>query len=574
MIAKLADILSNREKYLCSTVILLTLIAVVFEISGLTLLYPLIDSLLSQNKYSVEILNNIVFYKNFNLNESLIFFSIILILIFTIKSIFFVIFAKVQFTIAMNIQNRISVRIFEKYLFSSLNEIKMKNTSTFINNTITETHNFVHGFLLSFFVFSSEIILLLSLLIFLLFVSIKVFLVFFVFSIFLLGIYIFFTRGKIKNHGIQRNFIEEKRINIIQNAFTSIKEIILYKKQNFFLDIFKKLNKDYFYSSKQVLIYEALPRYFIELIVVVLLCSSIISILFINNSFNVSLLSKLAIFFAAGLRLIMCLSKILNAYPKLKFYNSSLEQINNVLKDSAKENTHLSNKKNLEKNSFNSLELINLNFSYDQKREILNNINLSITHGDIIGLCGDNGSGKTTLLDLIMCLRSPSNTQSIFFNGRELNKEDEILNYQSTIGFVPQEINLFHGSIDENITFSQTKNSSENIKLQNIQNLDLFKFISKMPDSFSSNVGEMGLKLSGGQRQRILIARTIYRQAEFLIFDEPTSAIDQSGLENIIKVINFLSKDKTILISTHNKKLLDLCNKVYKIENKTIKVIK
>ena len=200
-----------------------------FEISGLTLLYPLIDSLLSQNKYSVEILNNIVFYKNFNLNESLIFFSIILILIFTIKSIFFVIFAKVQFTIAMNIQNRISVRIFEKYLFSSLNEIKMKNTSTFINNTITETHNFVHGFLLSFFVFSSEIILLLSLLIFLLFVSIKVFLVFFVFSIFLLGIYIFFTRGKIKNHGIQRNFIEEKRINIIQNALHLLKKLFYIK---------------------------------------------------------------------------------------------------------------------------------------------------------------------------------------------------------------------------------------------------------------------------------------------------------------------------------------------------------
>ena len=93
----------------------------------------------------------------------------------------------------------------------------------------------------------------------------------------------------------------------------------------------------------------------------------------------------------------------------------------------------------------------------------MNNINLSITHGDIIGLCGDNGSGKTTLLDLIMCLRSPSNTQSIF-NGRELNKEDEILNYQSTIGFVPQEINLFHGSIDENITFSQTKNSLRKYK--------------------------------------------------------------------------------------------------------------
>ena len=124
---------------------------------------------------------------------------------------------------------------------------------------------------------------------------------------------------------------------------------LFYIKAKFLLRYFKKLNKDYFYSSKQVLIYEALPRYFIELIVVVLLCSSIISILFINNSFNVSLLSKLAIFFAAGLRLIMCLSKILNAYPKLKFYNSSLEQINNVLKDSAKENTHLSNKKNLEK---------------------------------------------------------------------------------------------------------------------------------------------------------------------------------------------------------------------------------
>lgn len=574
MIFKLIDTLNKREKYLCFFVILLNLIAVIFEISGLTLLFPLIDSLISQNKYSSEVLNNIVFYKNLNLNESLIFFSIILILIFSIKSIFFLIFSKFQFSIAMNIQNRISIKIFEKYLLSNLNDIKMKNTSTFINNTITETHNFVHGFLLSFFVFSSEIILLLSLLIFLLFISIKVFIVFFIFSIFLLLIYIFFTRGKIKNYGIQRNLIEEKRINIIQNAFTSIKEIILYKKQNFFLDIFKNLNKGYFYSSKQVLIYEALPRYFIELIVVVLLCSSIITILFINNSFNINLLSKLAIFFAAGLRLIMSLSKILNAFPKLKFYNSSLEQINNVLKSNVNENELLSAKKRIKRNSFNSLKLINLNFSYNQKIEILKNINLSISNGDIIGLCGDNGSGKTTLLDLIMLLRSPSNTKSIFFNGKELNNEDEIMNYQAIIGFVPQEINLFDGSVNENITFSQTKNLSENEKLQNIQKLDLFKFISKMPDGFNSNVGEMGLKLSGGQRQRILIARTIYREADFLIFDEPTSAIDQLGLENIIEVINFLSKEKTILISTHNKKLLDLCNKVYRIENKTIKTVR
>ena len=75
MIFKLIDTLNKREKYLCFFVILLNLIAVIFEISGLTLLFPLIDSLISQNKYSSEVLNNIVFYKNLNLNESLIFFQ-------------------------------------------------------------------------------------------------------------------------------------------------------------------------------------------------------------------------------------------------------------------------------------------------------------------------------------------------------------------------------------------------------------------------------------------------------------------------------------------------------------------
>lgn len=213
-----------------------------------------------------------------------------------------------------------------------------------------------------------------------------------------------------------------------------------------------------------------------------------------------------------------------------------------------------------------SIALDNLSFMYSGETKFaLQNISLTINKGARIGIIGETGSGKSTLLDILMGLLRPT-SGSILVDGIALN-EGSLRSWQNRIAHVPQNIFLSDGTIEENIAFgSPSEDIDHQLSRMATEQAQLSDFINSLPNGLSTLVGEGGLKLSGGQRQRIGIARAIYKKADVIIFDEATSALDAETENAVIKSINGLSKDLTIIMVAHRITTLKDCSRIIKLD--------
>ena len=222
---------------------------------------------------------------------------------------------------------------------------------------------------------------------------------------------------------------------------------------------------------------------------------------------------------------------------------------------------------------FNSvIQLKNLSFVYNNRDPIFENINLEINKSDTIGIVGETGSGKSTLMKIIMGLIDPSGG-SISIDGKNINKIRK--SWQKQIGYVPQNFYLFDDTIYENIIFGE---DSEKVNVQKVNKVieDSFleKFINNLPKKVDTLIGPNAKQISGGQAQRLAIARALYQETNFLIFDEATSSVDVKTENEIIQNIYSLKNKKTLVIITHKESLLNGCNKIFRIKNRQLIKVK
>ena len=170
-----------------------------------------------------------------------------------------------------------------------------------------------------------------------------------------------------------------------------------------------------------------------------------------------------------------------------------------------------------------------------------------------------------------MGLEKP-NEGDILVDGRSIFENTK--NWQAIIGYIPQNIYLPYDYLYENIAFGIDKQNIKQEALTNsIKVAELDNLITNEHNNNEVYIGDQGSILSGGEKQRVAIARAIYLNPEVLIFDEPTSSLDTKTEENIIKTINKIKLNKTIIMVSHNKSALKYCDKIYKIENKKINLI-
>lgn len=209
----------------------------------------------------------------------------------------------------------------------------------------------------------------------------------------------------------------------------------------------------------------------------------------------------------------------------------------------------------------------NVSFSYTADHNIFNNLNLTIQHGDKVGIIGYTGAGKTTLINLLTKNFKPQNG-IITINNIDINALDSDY-LRSLITVVPQDISLFHRSIIENIRHAKVSATDDEV-YQAAQSAYAHEFITKLPQGYDTIVGERGLKLSGGQRQRIAIARAILKDAPILILDEATSALDNMTEEEIRKSINSIIKNKTVIAIAHRVTTLKNMNRLIVLDKGVI----
>lgn len=208
-----------------------------------------------------------------------------------------------------------------------------------------------------------------------------------------------------------------------------------------------------------------------------------------------------------------------------------------------------------------------LSFAYTPGDNILNKVDLSFRKGEVTGIVGKSGSGKSTLLKLLMGLYSPTDgTVKLKFKDKTLSGEDII----SQVAYVPPEDYLFSGTIAENIAMLDNGRDTEKMSAA-AASANILEHIRSLANGFETVIGEGGNTVSSGQAQRIAIARAIYKNGVF-IFDEPTANLDQETIKMFQSTVKKLAENNICIIVTHDKSTVEICDKIYTLENGRVRI--
>lgn len=214
------------------------------------------------------------------------------------------------------------------------------------------------------------------------------------------------------------------------------------------------------------------------------------------------------------------------------------------------------------------IRLDRVTFRYDE-RTILQDVSMLVPSGEITVLTGPSGAGKTTVVDLIVGLHRPE-AGDVFIDGMSL-AEIDLTAWRSKVGYVSQDLVLFHDTVLANLTLGDPTTSEADV-VAALEAAGADGFVADLPEGLNTIVGEKGTKLSGGQRQRISLARALVGKPELLILDEVTSALDPAAEAEICRRIAELSKSVTVLAITHRQAWTDTADRVYRVDEEGIEL--
>ncbi|MBB72125.1 MAG: hypothetical protein CMF50_06985 [Legionellales bacterium] len=189
-----------------------------------------------------------------------------------------------------------------------------------------------------------------------------------------------------------------------------------------------------------------------------------------------------------------------------------------------------------------------VNFAYHEGTPIFNDLSITITPGQKVGLVGFSGGGKSTFVKLILRLFDIQ-SGAITIDGQDI-KDVYLDSLRHHIGYIPQEAELFHRTVFENIQYGRLSATKDEV-ITAAKQAHCHEFIEMLPEGYDALVGERGVKLSGGQRQRIAIARAMLKQAPILILDEATSALDSVTERYIQESLHDMMQGKTTIVIAH-----------------------
>jgi len=344
-------------------------------------------------------------------------------------------------------------------------------------------------------------------------------------------------------------------------SFRGIKEVRVYKKEARLVEIFDKDKKEQSLLAQKVFWISSISRYFFEFSILVA-GVAIIAVLTLTTDVRRTV-TVLVIFIAIGYRLIPNIQRIQNSLVSIRIAQGATSTLFDFLEKfekNTKESRDLVSK--IENKEFEFVELNEIAFNYPDNlnQDTISNVSFKIERNSTLAIIGESGSGKTTLADIISGINSPTYGDIHFnekYDSNNLNKK------LPSIGYVSQSASLFGENIYENIAFGSGNNELDIKKIERIVSDLNLDFLLDLENTGSiRNIRSDGTNLSGGERQRISIARVEYSDPDLVVFDEPTSSLDE---ENKARVVNFIKKingEKTIIIVTHSYDLLDLCDNV------------
>lgn len=561
------SVLSQKEKKKFFIIFFLILLGVILEIISFSSIIPVSTILLSNQNYFF-----VNFKKIYSISDkdlviiALLFFLFLLI----IKNLYLFLLAKYQIKFVNRVLKNLRLNIFDNYLNQSIVFLSKKNSSVFLQNLINYCNIYTTFFLLPLLNLTLEILVLFFTICILLYFNFMVTLFCSLLLLMFGAIILIFNKNAMIKYGGISNSQSVLFIKNIQQTFSAIKDIKILGKESFFR---KRVEGNIYLlnsSSYKAGVIGAYPKYLLETVVVSILILFLIYNL--DPEYKQGIISPFLLLFAAAtFRLLPSINKILNLVNRIRFSISTVKSLLNELKkiEVSRYNLIINKKINPQINIIKNIEINNLRFSYDNKKDFcLDNLNLKIHNNSLIGITGKSGSGKSTLIDIIMGLKFP-NSGLIKINNYNLQDIND--NWRRMIGYVQQDVFLLDDSIQSNIAFGVQENLINKKKIFDlIKKTELQNFIKSLPDGIDTKVGERGARISGGQKQRIAIARALYSSPKMLILDEATNGIDYDSEILILELLKKIKKNMIIIFVSHKRNVLKFCDVVYELKNKKI----
>lgn len=369
----------------------------------------------------------------------------------------------------------------------------------------------------------------------------------------LLGAQVFliikFLGRKIKDKGMIDVDMNAKLSELITKTFGNFKFIKLKGNQKEVYQAFDKLSLK---RTNAIIVAQTLiplPKIILETIGFSVLISCVIYILFRYED-AAAVIPIISMYALALYRILPAVSRILQNFNMMSYLSRSVYRVyENLIYHTEYEDN--------EPCEFNhSICLKDVDFAYIEDKPILQNFNLTIQKGDKIAFVGESGAGKSTLVDLIIGIYKPQGGQLLVDNVPIHNHN--LRAWRKKIGYIPQSIYLFDGSVAENVAFG-SQMDEERVKIA-CKKARILEFLQQH-DGIYTRVGEGGILLSGGQKQRIGIARAIYDDPEILVLDEATSALDNNTESEIMDEIYDVAANKTLLIIAHRLSTIERCER-------------
>lgn len=562
-IRNIRALLTLEEKRRGAIMLLLLLFNALSDVFGLLGIFPVLQvatnfTIVETNKYYASI------YQIFGsppIFQFLLILSFLLLLVFIIKNGISLWIQYIQAKYAFDISLSLSKKQFQYNYKQGYGFIRTEDSGTIIYKISGIPLQFAKFYIMPTFNLTTEIVVLILIFVTILLINPLLLLVVALSTMPGFGLIYFLTKSKVKRLGDKRDKLYPISVLRILEGMNGYTDVKLSNIEQATLDDYSDI-RDRINGIDALVdgLYKRVHQRSNEVILGLGIFGIILfGLLFPENQKDLLLI--MGGFGIAGLRVLPSFNRIITAMLSIKNFSFTVERMK-PLRNKYIVSYPVYDKMPFEKN----LKINQLSFQYPTANlPTLNSIDIEVQKGEMIGVVGTSGSGKTTLLNLILQFLEPDSGK-IEVDKTTLDKENRG-SFQKILGYVKQDVFIKDATLMENIAFDRHDIDKERV-LKAIKDAQLESYLVELPNGLETMLGENGANLSGGQKQRIGIARALYKDAEILLFDEITSALDSETEHAITESISNLAKlHKTVIIVAHRLSTLRYCDRIYELKN-------
>ncbi len=457
----------------------------------------------------------------------------------------------------------LSTEIYRRTLYQPYSVHVARNTSQLITGVSHKTNDVIYGVMTPALNVVSSCFMLVAILLTLLVIDSMIAIVAFVgFGLIYLTV-VRLTRQRLSSNSAAIARDSTLVIKCLQEGLGGIRDVLIDGTQQTYCEIFRQADVSLRYAQGNNQFIGLCPRFGVETLSL-LLISGLAYMLARQEHGIAAAIPVLGALALGAQRLLPLLQQVYGGWAAIRGGEASLRDVLAFLGQALPESPETSSEQT-PVTFVCEIKLEQVSFCYSPKSpEVLREIDLVIPRGSRMGFIGSTGGGKSTLLDLIMALLQPT-TGTLSVDGQPITSRN-CRQWQEHVAHVPQSIFLVDATIEENIAFGVPRERIDSDRVREAaQKAQLTDTIESWSEGYQTHVGERGVRLSGGERQRSVIARALYKRVDVIVFDEATSALDAETERAVMRAIEALDSNLTILIITHRLPTLSRCDRIVEL---------